>query len=157
MLHGYCTGFSNTAFRLDMLEKSAFEYLGDPSSPQELDKALDWWVFMGMLGRGCKAQFTEKAVVNYRQHANNLSGITLDDHKTIERNVGIKSVFYNHLNTSGFSAEDRKRILELRPVFFDMTEQFKESRATLQAYVNTRDVPKPALWHENAPPYYPLG
>jgi len=89
-------GFGNTALRKEMIDQKINEH----KSPI----AADWFIFYQLLKEtGEKAIFITDSQTNYRQHQNNIAGISKISLKRIEHVIKVKKLHYNALLQFGFS------------------------------------------------------
>lgn len=83
-------GLSNTAIKLDSLEKVTF--------PEDLI-AVDWFFYSTFLSRGGSAVFTSRAVTYYRQHEANTAGFQEITYAKALGGALCKSIHYCALST----------------------------------------------------------
>lgn len=84
-------GLSNTAIKSKCLNEDVFF---------EADLiAVDWFLFSYLLGKGCNAIFTNEAVTFYRQHADNMAGLSCEvDALKVRQAIKVKLCHFKSLS-----------------------------------------------------------
>ncbi len=96
-------GFTNTAFRTDLVHRAA------PHIPDDI-VAADWWFFTVLAGQGYRAVKTAGPVVAYRSHRDSmLGGLPSTDGADILRRCAVIRNHYAHLSDlPGVQQEDQR-------------------------------------------------
>jgi glycosyltransferase involved in cell wall biosynthesis len=130
-------GFSNTALRLDCLTSNLVL--------EEDLVAIDWYLFSGLVKKGCHAVFTNDAVTFYRIYGGNTVGLSSAiSRQKLERGVAVKCLHYKLLSEIDAS---------FRPLHKEF-ERLKKSISLggfLESYmerIKSLDIDKPLWWEE---------
>lgn len=123
-------GFSNSALKVSSLSKVSF--------PKDL-KVVDWYYFTQLLNEGLKAQFLDESLTEYRQHSENMIGISSFTIDIFKKLIELKKKQYGYMK-------------EVYPVYQKLYDQMidlsKLPDNELQRIIdkNTDITPYPVWW-----------
>lgn len=122
-------GFSNTLLRVATLQEVQF--------PPAL-RVVDWYYFTLLLRSGLRARFLPTALTGYRQHSNNMIGISSFDLPAFNQLLKAKSYHY-----SLFPDSPQYRLLAEE---MQLIEQMNDEQKIRLIAQNERLVPHPLWW-----------
>ncbi len=125
-------GFSNTTIRISKIEKVQF--------PRDL-KIVDWYYFTQLLHQGLSAVFLPKALTYYRQHSDNMVGLSSYTLGVFKSQLKLKKKHYLYFSGSICGYDELYNNM-------DKLEVLSDSELSNRIIENEIQTPYP-LWWEN--------